>query len=437
MVLILGAGESGVGAALLARKMGLSVFVSEKGLIRSQFKEELILNQIDFEEGSHEIAEQLQPDLLVKSPGIPDEAEILTHFKSKDIPSISEIEFAYPYCKGIIIGITGSNGKTTTTNLAYHLLHENGIKVCKCGNVGLSFARAVALGGYDYYVLELSSFQLDGIEKFTPTIAILLNITPDHLDRYGYKMERYIASKFRIAMNQKPEHTFIVFEGDRYIMQYLAEHPVQSEMVFVKPELSNSGIIYSDGKKIADTNTTKLKGRHNAINMTCATEVALRCGLTSVQIQNALNTFVNDPHRLESIGEINGVEFINDSKATNVDSVFWALDAMQKPVIWIAGGQDKGNEYQVLVPLISKKVKALIAMGVDNSKILKSFDGIVQEIRDTNSMADAMEAAMNIAQAGDVVLLSPACASFDLFKNYEDRGNQFKETFRIFKLNTI
>ncbi|HEX5624594.1 MAG TPA: UDP-N-acetylmuramoyl-L-alanine--D-glutamate ligase [Saprospiraceae bacterium] len=436
MILILGAGESGIGAALLARSRACSVFVSDAGPIRESYRQELIDNDIDFEEGQHQIALDLQPELVVKSPGIPDSAEIIGHFKNRDIAVISEIEFAFRYCSGTVIGITGSNGKTTTTNLVWHLLHQGGLDAVKAGNVGFSFARAVAQKEWDWYVLELSSFQLDGIQDFRPHIAILLNITPDHLDRYAYQFDRYVASKFRITANQTAEDYLIIYGKDPAIQNYLMQHPVQAEVLDLRPEWQPDGKVLLDGNIFADLGSTTLKGAHNAINACCAITAAELAGAPAERIQSAMNDFVNDPHRLESVGSVRGVEFINDSKATNVDSVYWALGAIPQKLVWIAGGQDKGNDYTVLHPLVREKVKALVALGKDNRKLISAFEGLIPEIRDTHSVEDAVLEAYQIAEPGDVVLLSPACASFDLFRNYEDRGEQFKNEVHLLSLKS-
>ncbi len=437
MLLILGAGESGVGAALLARKLGMPVFVSDFGLIRSAFKDELIQNEIDFEEGSHDLAMETAPECIIKSPGIPDDTEILNHFKEQGVPVISEIEFAYRHCSGTIVAITGSNGKTTTTNLCYHLLASAGRNVVKAGNVGYSFARAVAQGTYKEYVLELSSFQLDGIVHFKPHIAILLNITPDHMDRYQNRMDLYVASKFRIAGNQGPSDFLIFYDADQNIKEYLSRHPQKSTLIPIHPVLDENEQVLQDDSVLAKLATTVLKGKHNAINVACAVTVAQLSGIDAQTVQDALNQFVNDPHRLEYIATVQGVDFINDSKATNVDSVFWALDAMKRPVVWIAGGLDKGNDYTSLEHLVRQKVKAIVCLGKDNFKVLRAFKDIVAVVEDTHSMSDAVGAAARIASPGDLVLLSPACASFDLFKNYEDRGDQFRQSVALLKTQSI
>ncbi|MBK6544052.1 MAG: UDP-N-acetylmuramoyl-L-alanine--D-glutamate ligase [Saprospiraceae bacterium] len=436
MILILGAGESGVGAALLAKKMTLPVFVSDSNAIRDSFRKELIDNEIDFEEGSHDIAYGISPNFIVKSPGIPDQAEIIGHFKNQGIDVISEIEFAYRYCRGTIIGITGSNGKTTTTNLIFHLLKQNNKDVIKAGNVGFSFARAISIKNWEYYVLELSSFQLDGIQEFKPRFGVLLNITPDHMDRYQNQFDLYVASKFRITENQTSEDFLITYEKDPAIQKYLKEHGIQARLLSLNPDFNLNEEVILDGSIIANLKNTVLKGKHNAINVACAVKIATFIGLRQEEIQSALLNFVNDPHRLESVGEINEVLFVNDSKATNVDSVFWALDAMKQKVVWIAGGLDKGNDYAAIEALVVQKVSALICLGVDNQKLLKSFTKIVPLIKDTHSIQDAVRIAFEIAKKGEVVLLSPGCASFDLFKNYEDRGNQFKEEVKKLSLLT-
>ncbi len=436
MVLILGAGESGVGAALLAKKLGISVFVSDFSLIRAGFKEEFIQNEIDFEEGSHDLALETNPEYIIKSPGIPDDSEILNFFKGKGVAVISEIEFAYRHCEGNIIAITGSNGKTTTTNLCYHLLASAGRRVVKAGNVGYSFARAVAQGMYQDYVLELSSFQLDGIVHFKAHIAILLNITPDHMDRYNNRMDLYVASKFRIACNQDATDYLIFYSADPNISDYLSRHPQKSKLIPLHPMLDEQEQVIQDSVVLARLETTRLKGRHNAINVACAVTAAELSGVDALTIQSALEQFVNDPHRLELIETIDGTDYINDSKATNVDSVFWALDAMKRPVVWIVGGLDKGNDYTVLEHLVRQKVKAIVCLGKDNFKVIRAFKDIVPVIVDTHSMADAVAAAAGHAAPGDLVLLSPACASFDLFHNYEDRGNQFRQAVKLLKMQS-
>ncbi|MCC6753545.1 MAG: UDP-N-acetylmuramoyl-L-alanine--D-glutamate ligase [Saprospiraceae bacterium] len=433
MILVLGAGESGIGAARLAAKLGLPVFVSDAGHISPDYRQELIDAEIDFEEGGHEIAMDLFPDKLVKSPGIPDTAPVIQHFIERGIRPESEIEFAWNYCNGKVIAITGSNGKTTTTRLCTHLLQEGGLDVIQAGNVGHSFARALSEGTHSCYVLELSSFQLDGIAHFRPDIAILLNVTPDHLDRYAYSMERYTASKFRIAMNQRPEDAFIVYAGDPVIRDYLAKHPQKGRLQPIQPELDPHGVVRINGEPVANLSETCLRGRHNAVNAACAVIAARMCGLSDAVIHSALNSFVNDPHRLEYLGQHKGIDFINDSKATNVDSVYWALDAMTKPVIWIAGGLDKGNDYESIQTLVRNKVAALVCLGADNAKLVNAFKGTVDRIAETDEMSKAVAAAMEFAQPGEVILLSPACASFDLFSNYMDRGEQFRREF--LKLN--
>ncbi len=426
-VAILGAGESGVGAAILAKKLGYEIWVSDKGTIKENFKKELEKFQIPFEENKHTKQKIFDASEIIKSPGIPDQIDLIKELNQKGIPVISEIEFAAKHTDATIVGITGSNGKTTTTNLTYHLLKTGGLNVGLAGNVGHSFARSVAQKNHDYFVLELSSFQLDGIREFRPDVAILLNITPDHLDRYDYKMENYVASKFRIIKNQK-ENDFFIFNGkDESIKAYLEKHPVKMKISKVGNDFYKNEKLVVNEKHRFDMSQSSLKGRHNMFNAVCAIRAALYLGIAEDSIQEGLNTFVNDPHRLESVTMIDGVEYINDSKATNVDAVYYALEAMEKGVIWIVGGTDKGNDYSPLMPLVEEKVNAIICMGLDNSKIIEAFSPMIKIIEETKSAEEAVEVATSYAEEGEVVLLSPACASFDLFKNYIDRGDQFKK----------
>ncbi len=426
-IVVLGAGESGVGAALLAKQQGFEVFVSDRGAIKENYKAELIENKIAFEEGQHSEKKIFEASEIIKSPGIPDKVDLIQKLLAAGIPVISEIEFASKYTHAKIVGITGSNGKTTTTNLTYHLLKTAGKDVAIGGNVGYSFARLLTERHHEIYVLELSSFQLDGVVDFRPYISILLNITPDHLDRYEYKMENYIASKFRIAMNQRAEDFFIYNSADQNIEQFLESEDVNAKRLPVggSADDSDQRIIKTDQHEY-DLSKSSLKGKHNYFNATCAIKVAELLNADAESIQRGLNDFVNDPHRLESVATVDEVEYINDSKATNVDAVFYALDAMTKPVIWIVGGVDKGNDYGPVMTLVEDKVKAVICLGIDNEKLLETFSPIVKIIEETQSVDEAIERAKVYAESGDVVLLSPACASFDLFKNYIDRGEQFK-----------
>ncbi len=428
---ILGAGESGVGAALLAKRLGLSVFVSDAGSIKENFKRELETNAIPYEEGKHTWTSILQADEIIKSPGIPDHLPLIIELHRQGTPVISEIEFASRFTTAAIIGITGSNGKTTTTRLTYHLLKTAGLNVALGGNVGYSFARNIIEKNCNFHVLELSSFQLDGIVHFRPHVAILLNITPDHLDRYEYKMENYVQAKFRIAMNQTEDDVLILNDDDPEIQNWLKTHRLPAPLIRVANSFENNRSIRS-GNSVFDMRGCALKGQHNFFNAACAIRAAQRAGVGNEAIQEGLNTFVNAPHRLEEVATIAGVEYINDSKATNVDSVFYALQAMEKPVVWIAGGTDKGNDYGPIEALVRQKVKALICLGVDNAKLLKVFSPILKNIEEAKSAGEAVEKAARLAREGDAVLLSPACASFDLFNNYEDRGNQFKaEVLRL------
>ena len=439
-LVILGSGESGTGAALLAQHLGYDVFVSDKGAIKSEYQKELNEAGIKWEENQHTLEQILNASEIIKSPGIPEKSEVMKAVRKKGINVIGEIELGYRYAgKCQIVAITGSNGKTTTTELTYHVLKTAGLDVRKGGNVGNSFARMVledmisrrGAEAQRVFVLETSSFQLDDIQQFRPKIALLLNITPDHLDRYDYKLENYAASKFRVTMNQRRGDKFI-YNGFDPILKSQAvtsNHRLTStspkEIAIRKGFFKNGQI--KVGKEVFDLTKSNLRGPHNMFNAVCAVRVALLLGAESDKIQEGLNTFVPPPHRLEKVAEIGGVTWINDSKATNVDSVFYALQAMDTPTVWIVGGQDKGNDYTPLLKLVKKKVKAIVCMGVDNSKIISEFGKMKMPMQETGSAAEAVKAAANFAQAGDTVLLSPACASFDLFKNYEDRGEQFRE----------
>ena len=424
-IAILGAGESGVGAAILALQKGHTVFVSDKGQIKEQYKTELNQQGITFEEGSHDHEHILAADLIIKSPGIPDKAPLLQEIFQKGLPVISEIEFAARYTQHFTIGITGSNGKTTTTNLTHHLLAKAGLDVAMGGNVGKSFARIVAERDHAYYVLELSSFQLEGIQEYRPDISMILNITPDHLDRYNYQLENYAAAKFNIVRAQEAKDTFLYNADDPHVGGQLQKYPTRAKPVAISSSMTE-GTRLKVGGFTFEMSTTPLMGQHNYMNALFAVQTALQLGIAPAVIQEGLNTFVNAPHRLEKVATVNGVEYINDSKATNVDSVYYALQAMTKPTVWIVGGQDKGNDYGPLLDFVKAKVKAIVCMGLDNSKIVQSFNGVIDTIVETGSAVEAVQQATRLASAGDTVLLSPACASFDLFKNYEDRGEQFK-----------
>lgn len=432
-IVILGAGESGVGAALLAKKMGYEVLVSDYGKIQAHYQAELKNNGIPYEEGRHDEERILRATEVVKSPGIPDTVPLLLKLQARGIPVISEIEFAARHTKAKIIGITGTNGKTTTTRLTYHLLKEAGLDVAIGGNVGYSFARNVLARAYDWQVLELSSFQLDGIVDFRPDIALLLNISPDHLDRYAYEMENYIAAKFRIAMNQTAADVLLYNEEDENISAKLKELDLP-----VSLQAINSKYFVEGHLRIGNLNfnllKTALPGRHNAMNAQFAIRVALELGVGVKQIQAGLESFQNDPHRMEVVAAIDGVRYINDSKATNVEATYYALEALPKPVVWIAGGQDKGNDYGRLQALVEDKVVQLICLGIDNRQLKEAFAGLLPtEIVETQDMEQALAVAKKTAKPGDTILLSPACASFDLFKNYMDRGDQFKAATRKIK----
>jgi UDP-N-acetylmuramoylalanine--D-glutamate ligase len=436
-IAILGSGESGTGAALLALAKGYDVFVSDVGKIKDKYKSELTSHSIDFEEGGHTESKILNANLVIKSPGIPEKAEIVKKVKTANISIIDEIEFAYRFIDGTkVIAITGTNGKTTTTLLTYHLMKEAGFNVALGGNVGLSMARQVANGHHDWFVLELSSYQLDGTESFKPDIGILLNITPDHLDRYEYTMQNYVNSKFLLIENMTAQEEFIFYSDDPVIASEIASRPVVPKQIPFSLNPKAPATVKFDGEKmnfnlrekfsITQAETT-LKGPHNLINTMAAVSAVHLAGADLRSIREGLKTFKNAPHRLEPVGTIKGVEYINDSKATNVDSVVYALGSYEQPLIWIAGGVDKGNDYNLIKNEVQKKVKALICLGKDNSKLKTSFHGVVPTIRETQSVKELVRIALDLAQHGDIVLLSPACASFDLFNNYEDRGNQFRQ----------
>ncbi|MFJ1438270.1 UDP-N-acetylmuramoyl-L-alanine--D-glutamate ligase [Capnocytophaga canimorsus] len=436
-LVILGGGESGVGAAILGKKKHWDVFLSDKGKVATKYAKVLNQHTIRWEENKHTESEILSADCIIKSPGIPDTAEIIKKAKEKHIEIISEIEFAYRYTKGKIIAITGSNGKTTTTSLTYHILKESGLNVGVAGNIGKSFAQMVAEDDKEYYVLEISSFQLDGITSFKPHIAILLNITPDHLDRYDYKMENYIASKFRITENQTENDYFIYDIDDPIIAQWLEKNEIKSQKIPFSIEKELNKGIYSlkdiihmniDNQTFEiEVKEMSLKGKHNVKNSMAASVSSRLLKVRKESIRESLKGFVGEPHRLEFVKTVEGITYINDSKATNVNSVFFALDTMKTPVVWIVGGVDKGNDYSPLLPYVHEKVRAIVCLGKDNSPILKSFGNVIDNIVETQSMEEAVSLSKQFAKNGDTVLLSPACASFDLFKNYEERGNEFKK----------
>jgi len=439
-LVILGGGESGVGTALLGKEKGYQVFLSDKGKIKEKYKEVLIHNEIEWEEQQHTESKILNADVVMKSPGIPDKVALVQKLSANKVSVVSEIEFASQFSMSNIIGITGSNGKTTTTMLTHHILKCGELNVAMGGNIGDSFAKQVLGCGFDHYVLELSSFQLDGIKKFKPHIAVITNITPDHLDRYDYKFENYIASKFRIAMNQTKDDYLIYDADDEVITGYLKSHPVQSTLLpfsLTKKleqgaclEDNNIKITIDNSQIIMPTTSLILEGKHNVKNAMAASTVSHLLRIRKNTIRESLENFQGAEHRLENVLRINKVEYINDSKATNVNATYYALETMSAPTVWIVGGEDKGNNYKELFPFVNEKVKAIICLGVDNRKLLETFGKMVDIIVETQFMSEAVKIAYKIADAGDNVLLSPACASFDLFENYEDRGRQFKESVR-------
>ena len=440
-VVILGGGESGVGAALLAKQQGYDVFLSDESSLKEVYRNELQAAGIEFEEGGNTEEKILNADEVVKSPGISEKNELVKKIRGKGIEIISEIELAFRFKgKSKIIAITGSNGKTTTTALTFHICKIAGIDCALVGNIGYSFSRQVAIDPKPLYVAEVSSFQLDDIKTFRPDVAILTNITEDHLDRYDYKFENYILSKFRIAMNQAANDYFIYCLDDEVTMKYLKQFKIQSKQlpISMKKELPNGAFI-KDGDMYVRTghdytnmsvNDFALKGIHNQYNTMAACVAASTMEIRKEKIRDAVSTFKNLEHRMEPVATIRGVEFINDSKATNVNSTWYALESMSKPVILILGGVDKGNDYSLITELVKEKVKAIICLGTDNRKIHEAFGNTVSTIVNTTNAIEAVQAAFHFASKGDVVLLSPACASFDLFKNYEDRGNQFKKAVK-------
>jgi len=438
-IVILGGGISGIGAAILAKKQGFDVFVSDFGEISKSNKNILTKENIEFEEGKHTSKLILDADEIIKSPGIADNVSIVVSAKEKKIPVISEIEFAGRYTNAKLICITGSNGKTTTTELTYHIFKNAGLNVTKAGNIGESFAMQVATKNYDYYIIELSSFQLDGMYDFKADIAILLNITPDHLDRYDNKFQNYINSKFRIAQNMTSEDIFIYCVDDEVIRNELKQREFIAQMFpFSVKQMLKKGAYKILEQIIININTKNFKmknsllsleGDHNIYNSMAAGISGLVEGISNEQLKRSFSDFAGVEHRLEKYIKVRGVQFINDSKATNVNSVWYALQSINDPIVLIMGGKDKGNDYGILKDLIRRKVKAIVAMGVDNSIIVETFNEIA-DVYDTSSMEQAVQIAYNLANETEVVLLSPACASFDLFKNYEDRGKQFKQEVR-------
>ena len=438
-IAILGAGESGVGAAILAKKMGWNVFVSDFGKIQDEFKTELIENQLEWEEENHSEERILQADLVIKSPGIPDKAPLIMKVRESGIKIISEIEFGSYYSNAKTICITGSNGKTTTSMLLYHILKKAKLNVGLAGNVGKSYAKQIAENTFDWYVLELSSFQLDDMHEFKADIAILTNITPDHLDRYAYNMQNYVDSKFRILQNQTDKDWFIYNFDDPIIQAEIAKRLISAKQApfSLKEEMKIGGhankeqiTININEQFTMSIHDLALKGRHNTQNSLASGIASRILEIRKEVVRESLEDFVNVEHRLEFVAKVHGIEFINDSKATNVNSTWYALETMDKPTVWIVGGVDKGNDYSELLDLVTDKVKAIICLGLDNQKLLETFSGAVETIVEARSAMEAVAYGYRLAKKDETVLLSPACASFDLFDNYEDRGNQFKEAVR-------
>tara|TARA_B100002052_G_scaffold36244_1_gene28281 strand:- start:8774 stop:10093 length:1320 start_codon:yes stop_codon:yes gene_type:complete len=433
-IVVLGAGVSGVGAAVLAKKKGFDVFVSDKGKIKDKFKTTLLHNNIDYEEGTHTIKNILIADEVIKSPGISDDIDLINKINLRGVPVISEVEFAFRYTKAKIVAITGSNGKTTTTLLLGHILKNAGYDVLVAGNIGVGFAFSVSERDYEYIVLEMSSFQLDGIKKFRSDIAIILNISPDHMDRYDYNFENYVQSKFKITKNQNLNDFLIYNSDDQHVN--LIESNAKKLPISLINEFNEGGYLKKKELIIKINNQTMtiqelaLQGKHNMFNSMAAAMAARVFEVKDTIIRQSMLDFQNIEHRLEQVLTVHGIDFINDSKATNVNACWYALESMQKDVVWIAGGVDKGNEYSDLYEIVEEKVRAIICLGEHNQKLIQSFQGKVETIVQASSMSEAVNQSYSLANKGEVVLLSPACASFDLFKNYEDRGFQFKKAVR-------
>jgi len=438
-LVVLGGGESGVGTALLGKTKGYEVFVSDKGNIKEKYKQVLIHNEIEWEDEKHSEEKILNANMVMKSPGIPDKVPLVKQIREHQIPLVSEIEFAAKFTKATIVGITGSNGKTTTATLTHHILKQE-LNVGLAGNIGYSFSKQILEDDFKNYVLEISSFQLDDIVDFKPKIAVITNITPDHLDRYNNKFENYIAAKFRIAKNQTKDDYLIYDADDEVITNHLKNHPVQSTLLPFSLIKTIENGAYLDNKKIIitidnnqiimPTTNLALEGKHNIKNAMAASTVSHLLKIRKQTIRESLENFQGVEHRLEQVLKINKVQYINDSKATNVNATYYALESMDAPTVWIVGGVDKGNNYDELFQFVNEKVKAIICLGVDNQKLMHTFGNMVDIIIETQFMSEAVKIAYKVAEVGDNVLLSPACASFDLFENYEDRGRQFKNAVR-------
>lgn len=440
-IVIIGGGESGVGAAYLANKKGYEVFLSDYKKIEEKYRNILLKNEIDFEEGGHSLEKFYKANEIIKSPGISEESELILKIKSKKIPIVSEIEFAFRFTSSIIISVTGSNGKTTTSSLIYHILKKSGLNVGLAGNIGNSFSFLIAENEFDYVVLELSSFQLDNINHFNSFISVLTNISPDHLERYDYNFENYVDSKFRIVSNHTKENYFVFNSDDKKINSELKTRKIKSTKISFSTtdnESSNKGCIKNQTININVNNNNlmipienlSLQGNHNIQNSMAAATVAKILNISDNNIRESLGNFKSIEHRLEHVLTIQKVKYVNDSKATNVNAVYYALDSMKSSTVWIVGGVDKGNNYEELLPLVREKVKAIICIGIDNSKIIQSFSPFVEKIIECSKMSDAVKNAYRMADPKDTVLLSPACSSFDLYKNFEDRGTQFKNAVR-------